>query len=99
MQARLSRWAGLDPERLEQTVQEFEEQSLPVLQQQQGFNGVVVMIDQNAGKAAAVTYWETREDLRRTEKMAEEMRARAEQTARARREPIVDHYEVVLRQP
>jgi heme-degrading monooxygenase HmoA len=96
MQARLSRWAGLDPERLEQTVQEFESQSLPVLEQQQGFKGVVVMTDENGGKAAAITLWESRDDLRRTEKMAEEMRARAEQTARAEREPIVDHYEVVL---
>jgi heme-degrading monooxygenase HmoA len=98
MHARLSRWAGLDPERLEQTVQEFESQSLPLLGQQEGFKGVVVMTDANGGKAAAITLWETHDDLRRTEKMAEEMRTRAEQTARAEREPIVDHYEVVLQQ-
>jgi heme-degrading monooxygenase HmoA len=97
MHARLSRWAGLPPERLDQTVREFEQQSLPVLEQQSGFNGVVVMIDQSAGKAAAITLWESREDLQATEKLAEEMRARAEATAQAEREPIVDHYEVVFR--
>jgi heme-degrading monooxygenase HmoA len=97
MHARLSRWAGLPPERLDQTVREFEQQSLPVLEQQSGFNGVVVMVDQSAGKAAAVTFWETMDDLRTTERLAEEMRAKAEATAQAEREPIVDHYEVVFR--
>jgi heme-degrading monooxygenase HmoA len=97
MHARLSRWAGLPPERLHQTVSEFEEQSLPLLEQQSGFTGVVVMVDEGAGKAAAVTFWESMDALKATEKMAREIRARAEQTAQAEREPIVDHYEVVLR--
>ena len=96
MHARLSRWAGLAPERLHETVRQFEEESLPLLEQQSGFSGVTVLIDENAGKAAAVTYWESREALRATEKMAEEMRAKAEATMQAVREPIVDHYEVVL---
>jgi heme-degrading monooxygenase HmoA len=97
MHARLSRWAGLPPERLDQTVKEFEQQSLPVLEQQSGFNGVVVMVDQGTGKAAAVTFWESADDMRTTDKLAEEMRARAETTAQAEREPVVDHYEVLLR--
>ena len=96
MHARLSRWAGLPPERLHETVQEFEQQSLPVLEQQQGFGGVMVMLDEGTGKAAAVTFWHTLDDLRATEKMAEEMRTRAETTAQAQREPVVDHYEVVF---
>jgi hypothetical protein len=98
MQARLSRWAGLPPERLHQTVDEFRERSLPVLKQQEGFNGVLVMIDENAGKAAAVTFWQDRHALRASERLAEQMRAQAEQTAgyRREREPIVDHYEVVM---
>jgi hypothetical protein len=98
MHARLSRWAGLPPERLHQTVEEFKDQSLPVLQQQGGFEGVLVMIDESAGKAAAMTLWSSMEELRATEKMAEEMRSRAEATAQAEREPVVDHYEVVFRQ-
>ena len=97
MHARLSRWAGLPPERLDETVREFEEQSLPLLQKQPGFSGVVVMVDQNAGMAAAVTFWETVDDLRASDKLAEQLRTRAETTAQARREPIVDRYEVVLR--
>jgi heme-degrading monooxygenase HmoA len=97
MHARLSRWAGLPPERLSQTVREFEQQSLPVLEQQSGFGGVVVMVAQSAGKAAAVTFWDSVDDMKATDKLAEEMRERAERTAQAEREPVVDHYEVVLR--
>jgi heme-degrading monooxygenase HmoA len=96
MYARLSRWAGLPPERLHETVQEFEEKSLPLLEQQSGFEGVTVMIDERSGKAAAVTYWTSLEDLRATEKLAQELRTRAESTAQAKREPVVDSYEVVL---
>jgi heme-degrading monooxygenase HmoA len=97
MHARLSRWAGLPPERLDRTVEEFQQESLPVLEQQSGFSGVAVMVDENAGKAAAITFWESRDDMRATDKLAEEMRTRAEQTAQAQREPVVDHYEVRLR--
>ncbi len=97
MHARLSRWAGLPPERLTQTVTEFEQESLPVLEQQPGFGGVVVMVDENAGKAAVITFWETRDQMRATDKLAEEMRARAEATAQAQRDPVVDHYEILLR--
>jgi heme-degrading monooxygenase HmoA len=96
MHARLSRWAGLPPERLHQTVEEFEQQSLPVLEQQDGFEGVMVMIDEASGKAAAVTFWSSMDALRATEKMAEEMRSKAETTAQAEREPVVDHYEVMM---
>jgi heme-degrading monooxygenase HmoA len=97
MHARLSRWAGLDPERLNETVQQFEQQFLPALEQMSGFGGVVVMLDRSAGKAAAITLWETDAAMRESDKLAEQARAAAETAAQAPREPIVDHYEVVVR--
>jgi heme-degrading monooxygenase HmoA len=96
MHARLSRWAGLDPERLNETVQQFEQQFLPALEQMSGFAGVVVGLDRAAGKAAALTLWESDGDMRESDKLAEQARAAAGETAKAAREPIVDHYEVVL---
>jgi heme-degrading monooxygenase HmoA len=97
MHARLSRWAGLDPDRLSETVQQFEQQFLPALEQMSGFAGVVVGLDRVAGKAAAITLWEGEEDMRESDKLADQARAAAGETAQAAREPIVDHYEVVLR--
>jgi hypothetical protein len=47
MHARLSRFAGLDPERIDATVRQFEEEeeeeeALPRLEQQPGFRGITV---------------------------------------------------------
>jgi heme-degrading monooxygenase HmoA len=97
MNARLSRWAGLPPERLDQTVRQFEEDHLPKLEQQPGYSGVLVMLDRNAGRAAAMTFWETDADMRASDKLADEARSAAEASFQTVREPIVDRYEVVLR--
>ena len=97
MNARLSRWAGLPPETLDRTVQQFEEEHLPGIEQQPGYQGALVMLDRTAGRAAAVTFWETDADMRASDELAQAARAAAEATAGPVREPIVDHYEVVLR--
>jgi heme-degrading monooxygenase HmoA len=99
MHARLNRYAGLPPERIEETIQQFEAESLAKLEQQKGFEGIMVAVDWKAGRAAVITYWATAEDLRASDKVADEARSRAEVTARPSREPIVDRYEVVLRKP
>lgn len=103
MWARLSRYAGLPPERLEETVREFEADQLPLIEQQPGFEGVVVAVDRKAGKAAAITYWDSEANLRASDQLAAQARAAAEQSAgiaeQPSREPIVDHYEVVVRRP
>jgi heme-degrading monooxygenase HmoA len=96
MYARVTSFPGLAPERITATLKEFEEQQLPLLEQQAGFRGVWAGVDRNAGRAMAVTYWETLDDLRATDKLAAQVRAVAVATSRADREPIIDRYEVVL---
>src|SRR5688500_8334892 len=103
MWARLSRYAGLPPERLEDTVRQFESEQLPLIEQQPGFEGAVVAVDRTAGKAAAITYGDCQESLGASDELAAQARAVAEETAgvanEPSREPIVDHYEVVIRKP
>jgi heme-degrading monooxygenase HmoA len=96
MWVRMSRFAGLPPERIDQTIRDFEEGQLPALEQQQGFQGVLVGVDRGEGKAAAMTFWETRESLTASDKLADRAREAAVATAQPDREPIVDRYEVVL---
>ena len=98
MHARLSRFGGLDPERIEATVEQFREQALPQLQEQQGFRGITVGVNRKTGQALAVTLWETEADMSESERVADEARDQAVATARPAREPIVDHYEVVVHQ-
>src|SRR5437764_1604287 len=92
LHARLSRFGGLDPERIEATVEQFREQALPQLQEQQGFRGITVGVNRKTGQALAVTLWETEADMSESERVADEARDQAVATARPAREPIVDHY-------
>jgi heme-degrading monooxygenase HmoA len=96
MHARLSRFAGLDPERIDATVRQFEEEALPRLEQQPGFRGITVGVNYQGGQAVAMALWETKADMSRSEKLAAEAREQAVATAGPSRTPIVDQYEVVI---
>ena len=96
MYARLSRFAGLPPERIDQTIRDFEEGQLAQIEQMDGYKGVLIGVDRGEGKAVAVTFWETREHLRTSDKLADQAREAAMATAQPSREPIVDRYEVII---
>ena len=96
MHIRLSRFAGLDPERIDETLQQFQEQELPNLEQQKGFGGITVGVNRRSGQAVAVALWETEGDMRESEKVADQARERAVATAKPERDPVVDHYEVIF---
>jgi heme-degrading monooxygenase HmoA len=99
MHARMSRIAGLPPERIEEARQYFEQQELPALEQQKGFEGVLVMVDRADGRATAITFWATQEDMRASDRAAEEARAATLDQVRSSepsREPVVERYEVLI---
>lgn len=96
MHARLSRFAGLDTERIEDVVRQFEGEGLANLQRQQGFRGVTVAVNFTSGQAFAVTLWESEAEMRESEKVASEAREQAIAAAGPSRAPVVDRYEVVL---
>jgi heme-degrading monooxygenase HmoA len=95
MYARLSRFAGLPPERIEETIRGFEEGQLKQLEQQPGYKGVLIGIDRTEGKAVAMTFWESAENLRATDRLADQARKEALDAVKPSREPIIDRYEVV----
>ncbi len=97
MYARLSRFAGLPPERLEETIREFQEEQLPAIEAQGGFEGFFLGVDYSGGRAAAISFWESKEALDASGRLAAQARDQAAETAQAPREPIVDQYEVVIR--
>lgn len=99
MYARLSRFAGLPPERIDDTVDQFAKGALPTFEQMSGYKGVLIAVNQAEGKAAAITFWETRDDMHESDKLADQARAAALEQAHGSeptREPVVDHYEVVI---
>jgi hypothetical protein len=98
MYARVTTFPGLAPERIKATLAEFQEQHLPQLETQPGYLGVWAGVDFPGGRAIAVTYWESMEELRATDKVADSARAAAVTAAGVdrNRPPVIDRYEVVL---
>lgn len=96
MFARLSRFVGLPPERIEATLQMFQEEHLPALKQLQGYRGVEVLVDRQGGRAIATTYWETMDDLAASDKLAAQAREAAVSELDPDRPPLVEGYEVLL---
>ena len=96
MYARMSRFAGLPPERIDATIREFSEGPLKVLEQQPGYKGVLVGLDRAEGKSVAITFWESAENLRATDRLADQARQSALDAVKPSREPIVDRFEVVM---
>jgi heme-degrading monooxygenase HmoA len=94
----MSRFAGLPPERIDETIREFQEGQLQALSQQPGYKGVLIGIDRAEGKSVAVTFWESAENLRATDRLADAARQQALESAKPSREPIVDRYEVVMQE-
>jgi heme-degrading monooxygenase HmoA len=99
MYARMSRIAGLPPERIDEAKQYFEQAELPALEQQDGFKGVVVMVDRDDGRATAITFWESLDNLKASDKVADQARASTMEQASSvdpSREPVVERYEVLI---
>ena len=96
MHARLSRFAGLNPERVDATVRQFEDEALADLEGQPGFRGITVGVNRKSGQAVAITLWETEADMKRSEELAIRARERAVATAGPSRQPVVDVYDVVV---
>jgi heme-degrading monooxygenase HmoA len=95
MHARLSRFAGLPPERIDQTLDEFRDQQLPEIEQHDGYQGVVVMVNRRTGQAAAITYWASDAAMRASERAAGQAVQAALERGQPSREPVIDRYEVV----
>ena len=96
MVARVSRFVGLPPERIEATLRMFQEEHLPALKQLQGYVGVQVLVDPQGGRAIATTYWETQDDLATSDKLASEAREAVVSALDPDRPPLVERYEVLL---
>jgi hypothetical protein len=66
---------AMSPEDFEQGIKIMSTQALPAIRLLHGYKGGLVLGDREAGKALYVTFWETEEDLRRSEAEAGMLRA------------------------
>jgi heme-degrading monooxygenase HmoA len=53
----------IDPARLDAALEVSRGSILPAMKQQQGFQGILTLLDRPAGKATSITLWQTEADL------------------------------------
>lgn len=54
----------VEPEKLDEALAVTQDTIIPAMKEQQGFNGVLTLLDRPAGKAKSITLWETEADLK-----------------------------------
>ena len=96
MYARMTKFVGLPPERIDQALDEFKEGQLSELEGQEGFQGIMVLVDRAAGTAAALSMWDSEPHMKASERTADRARDSAVALAKPERFPVIDHFEVVL---
>ena len=83
------------PEKLEQTIQNYQQQLLPVMKQEAGFRGAVLLANRATGAAQSVTLWESEEAERASRPTGERLRAQAVQTSGGRVVDVESYAEVL----
>ncbi len=80
MYARVTTLEG-SPDKMDDTMRHFQEQTLPQLQKMDGFKGFVALGDRQSGRQLGVAFWESEEALRATEDAVSGVRSEAAEAA------------------
>jgi heme-degrading monooxygenase HmoA len=93
MHARMTTLQG-NPGEADAAMRQIDDEVIPGIKSQDGFSGLLALLDRDAGKMIAITFWESEEAMRASEEAANRLR---ESTANAADEEIVgvDRFEVV----
>ncbi len=94
MYARVSIIHG-QPDRVEQGISIFREQTVPTLRGQQGFRAAYALIDRTRGKALALSLWDSEEAMRQSDEAVLQQRRDAAQQMGASGHSV-ERYEVVV---
>ena len=80
MHARVTTIEG-SPDKMDDATGHIQEQTLPQLQEMEGFQGFVSLGDRNSGKVIAVAFWESEEALRASAEAVSSVRSGAAEAA------------------
>jgi heme-degrading monooxygenase HmoA len=94
--ARLTRWEGVAPSRISDSMAQFEAEELAELKATPGYRGLFVAVNQQLGNTMSVTLWDTREDLAQSLGWEREARRRVERGGAVPRAVFADSYDVAL---
>ena len=94
MYARLTTIEGA-PDKMDEATRHVQEQTLPQLQQMDGFKGFVALGDRQSGRLLGLAFWESEEALRATEQEVSGVRSGAAEAVDGT-VASVEQYEVVV---
>jgi heme-degrading monooxygenase HmoA len=80
MYARVTTIEGA-PDKMDDATRHIQEQTLPQLQQMEGFKGFAALADRQSGKVLGLAFWENEEALRATEEAVSNVRSGAAEAA------------------
>lgn len=80
-------------DRLQLTVDRIH-QEVPVLEDARGYEGLLLLVDRDAGRLSALTLWQSMNDMKATERSASEARAKVGEDTRSAEQVVIDRYEV-----
>jgi heme-degrading monooxygenase HmoA len=92
--ARVSTLEG-SPEQIDEALRYLREEILPTGKEDPGFKGLIALGDRNSGKTLSITLWDSEEDMRATEKEANQLRSAWSETSGQQIQSI-ESYEVGL---
>jgi len=94
MFARVNRWPSLKPEAIE----DFRTETVPAARRMPGIRELLLLFDRETERAISISLWESREDMLASEPAAQQLRDQDVQTGLASEAPVVERYEVVVRE-
>src|SRR6266513_213564 len=83
------------PDKLEQTIRNYEQQLLPEIKQEMGLRGAVLLANRLTGAAQSVTLWENEAAERSSRVAGEKLRGQAVQSSGVRVVDVESYEEVV----
>jgi heme-degrading monooxygenase HmoA len=84
------------PDKAEEGVRQFREDTLPIVKGAAGFKGALLLIDRQSGKGQAISLWEDKNAMDASEDAVAGVRQSATQAMGQSGAPTVDRYEVAI---
>ncbi len=85
-------------ERMDEGIEQVRKDVLPLLDEVEGFRGIIGLVDRNANTGITISLWDDAETMDQSDELSGELRRRAAEAMKAETEPMVNRYEIVLYQ-
>lgn len=84
----------IQPGKMQELIDLYKDEMAPAVKAKKGFQGQYLMTDVSSGKALAISFWDSDEDVLDTEYLSEQVRAKFGSVFVG--PPNYDHYELIF---